>query len=170
MPFPTWLAGQRITADALQEMMPLRADKTVTSTYNNTTVTPDPELFLNLPAAGTYRVELHSFFALNTDNACDVRVGFSYSSGNWNFGAIGATGAITTGSNFAGEWLARTDAPTNQFITVGLSSTQSLHSVYKGTFRANSAQTLFAGYAQNVASAQVVSVIDGSYMTAWRVA
>lgn len=170
MPFPTWLAGQRITADALQEMMPLRADKTVTSTYTNATVTNDPELFLNLPAAGTYRVELHSFFALNTDNACDVRVGFGYTSGNWNFGAIGSNSGITTGSTFAGEWLARTDAPTGQFITVGLSSTQALHAYYKGVFRANSAQTLFAMYAQNVASAQVVSVIDGSYMTAWRVA
>jgi len=170
VPFPTWLAGQRITAQALQEMMPLRADKTVTSTFTGTTVTNDPELFLNLPSAGTYRVELQVFFALNTDNACDVRVGFGYTSGNWNFGAIGANGSITTGSTFAGEWLARTDAPTAQFIALGLSSTQSLHAVYKGTFRANSAQSLTAMFAQNVASAQVVSVIDGSYMTAWRVA
>lgn len=170
MPFPTWLAGQRITAEALQEMAPMRADKTVTQTFNSTTLTADNELFVTVPAAGTYRWEMHGFFALNTDNACDVRVGFQYASGSNDFGAIGATGAITTGSNFAGEWLARTNAVSGQFVTVGLSSTQALHALYKGNFRANSAQTFFAAFAQNVASAQLVSVLEGSYMTMQRVA
>lgn len=169
MPFPTWQAGQRITAQALSEMIPLRADKTVTSNYTNTTMTNDAELFLVLPSAGTYRIELQNFVGLNTDNACDVRIGFGYTSGNLQFGAIGANGGITTGSTFAGEWLPRMDATSGQFITTGLSSTQNTQSLYKATFRANSAQTFYAMYSQNVASAQPVVLLDGSYMTAIRV-
>lgn len=170
MPFPTWLAGQRITAEALNEMMPLRADKTVTTTAGNSTLSVDPEMFLNIPAAGIYRFEAHCFFGPNTDNAADVRVAFTYASGNLNWGGIGSGQTITTATIFAGEWLARTDAATTTVISFGLSPASNTHVLLKGVFRANSAQFFGLQWAQTVTSATLTSLLDGSYMTAQRVA
>ncbi|MDX3214577.1 hypothetical protein PV318_03325 [Streptomyces sp. ME02-6991-2B] len=107
---PRFRAGQRLTAGALNAVLPLTAYKTTTTARTSTTaLTADPDLFVNLPSDGaTYAIE--AFLSITgpvISSAGGISVGLSYSgtqvanSGTWIGQGIGTSS--TSSVNFAGQ-------------------------------------------------------------------
>jgi hypothetical protein len=89
--FPTFLAGQRITASLLSSALPITVRKTSdTSRSSTTTATPDPHLqFPNLVANGVYY--LTGFIQYSSSTAADILIDWTTPAGaQGNWGGFGA--------------------------------------------------------------------------------
>jgi hypothetical protein len=106
--YPTFLAGQRITASLLSSGLPQTARKTAdTSRASTTTATADPHLAFDVEASAVYA--WHGWIKYFADPAADLMVDFTVPSGSlgeWNGFAAGSG---TTTSSTVGYSL-RTEA------------------------------------------------------------
>jgi hypothetical protein len=109
MPYPTYLAGQRITPSLLQAAVPLEAMKTAdTDRASTTTVTADPELILALAASAEYQIE-GMILTSNANQAGDLMCTLA-----------GPAGAVGTWSVMGPDTLASSDANTIRQRSFGL--------------------------------------------------
>ncbi len=90
--YPEILAGNRITAQLLDSMLPDEVAKTATQgVTSSTTLVDDAELFVAVEASATYHVEL--FLLHDSDPAGDFKLGWTAPSGatmTWGGHAAGA--------------------------------------------------------------------------------
>lgn len=177
----TWVVGEVVTAAMLNtEIRAQFADllgrflfaiKTVDEPVTSSTVLQnDDHLFVTLPTTGTYKIDAHLFTGLNTDNAADIAIGFSFPTGTMHFSAVGAHNGITAGSAAQTEWIGRTSAGSGTTtVPLGLSSNSTLGAHIKGTFVATATGLLRLMWAQNGSSAQPSRLLIGSSMEVRRV-
>lgn len=175
--YPSWAAGQRITAAQLTAMLPdvviKAADESLSS---NTTLQNDDELFLSVAASAKYVVDLQ-IFAITAANDVteDIKLGFTFPSGSTlHFSGTGPNNADLSGaasSNSNGEWIARMSATSGTTtIPYGMSGVELGLSLRAILITSTTAGTLQLQWAQNSSTANALTVSAGSMMRARRVA
>jgi hypothetical protein len=75
-------AGQRVTADLLDELIPLSAVKSGDQHYTNTTFAADSELFIDVDANATYLVVSSLFYEGGTLASSDIKIEWTIPSGS----------------------------------------------------------------------------------------
>ncbi|MEU5596810.1 hypothetical protein [Streptomyces sp. NPDC020298] len=180
--YPTFLAGQRLTASLLRSAQVQCLRKTAdTSRSATTTQTADPHLQMDVVAGGVYTI--WGWLKYDALAAADFVVGFSYptgSLGEW----VGVGGGTTVTSSTAGggtqqdavsTWgynvrLETTDIPaTRTYGGLGVGNTLTVD--IKATFRIGAtAGTLALTWAQSSSSATATTVYTDSWLNVQRTA
>jgi hypothetical protein len=162
--FPSWLAGQRITAEQLLAGLPYMAVKPgATSVTSSTTLITDPDLQLVLPGPGTYVIDGYLNYTGSSVGAGDIKGTFEYSGGinfaNWDFQAIATTGGVQmcTGPNAFGIAVAR-----------GTDGGTWMGAHLLGLLVATSGGTLSWNWAQNTSNATSTNIRQGSWIRAFQ--
>ena len=158
-----WQAGQSITADGLNQMVPRFAFKAATtSRASTTTATADPDLTLDLGAddLGDWAIEIFLNATGAALGAGDIKVGLSYSGtvgdGVW-MGQGTDTAAITSLHGFGRS----IDDLTQSFgVNGGNFSVVSIN----GSISPTTTGTLAVVWAQNTSSATATNLRVGSWM------
>lgn len=76
MPYPVFVAGQRLTAGLLTEMQPVTVRKLASQQIaSSTTLANDNELFVTLEAGATY--EMNGLFLYAAHSSGDFKIGFA---------------------------------------------------------------------------------------------
>ena len=137
---------------------------------STTTLTNSTQLTVAIPAAGTYRVELHAYLYSTTAVTDGVTANMNYSG---TFTAIGSyyggyaiyTGGLTAVQNE--EFSATVNNANTQLtsITLGTNSAQPSSHVLTGNLIATGAGTLAYAFAESVSGVDTCNLGVGSYMT-----
>lgn len=138
------------------------------SRSGTTTMADDDHLFLTVPAAGTYDIDLWLGAKTATDAAGDIRVGFAFPTGTIYVHHFGITSSLASGTE--GDLKAPFGFGASPFLlsTFGLSANDSslhLHAVLVAT----ASGTLSFQWAQGVSHASATTVVAGSSMLMRRV-
>lgn len=170
MPYPTWLAGERVTAQRLNELV-LTATKTSgESVVSSTVLQNDNELVIaNIPANSTWTID--AFLVWQGNETGDIKFAFAFTTPatvNW---AISGGDSLDTAYN-AGATRGRTQyfasanqtsSPTGAIDMAG--STSPLHGRVSGLLaNGSSASTLQLMWAQNTSNATSTTVLAGSWL------
>lgn len=168
--YPTWVAGEDITADKLNSMLPMFARKTADETVNNTTtVQNDNELLFSVEANAIYALD--GWIKYSSSTTADISFDWTVPTGalgEWGGWAVGRNAAdsvngntIRTDSNdIAG---ARTFGGTGEGV--------SLTAIIYGTLRTSStAGTYQFQWAQAAADATDTVVYSDSWLRLQRIA
>lgn len=170
--YPQWLAGQDITADQLNEMIPKVVRKTAdTSRSSTTTTTADPELSLTLAANAVYVWD--GWLKYSADPAVDMTVDFTVPSGALGEWSAHAAGSGTGGSLTVGYSI-RTESndisqPRNYYGTTAADNAPLTAFLY-GTIRTSSGGTFSLDWAQGSSGASPTTVYTDSWLRFQRIA
>jgi hypothetical protein len=156
---PFFSAGQKLTATALQRVVPLAAYKAADEIVNNsTTFQNDDDLFLSLEANAVYLGELHLLY--NTGSTPDLKYQFtkpaSCTLADWSFIGYSTAGALVYG--FGGE-----------AISIGGTGAKLTADAW-GLITTTSAGVLQLQWAQNTLNASDSTLMAGSYLLCQRLA
>ncbi len=169
--YPQWLAGQDVSADQLNEMLPKFLRKTVDTTKTSTTtVAADPELQITLAANAVYCWD--GWVKYSADPTADFVVDFTAPSG-----ALGEWGAHGAGSSTAGQTSAgysiRTESNDIQQFRTYYGTTAAdntpLTVFFYGTVRTSSGGTFSLDWAPSNSVASPVTVYTDSWLRFQRV-
>lgn len=170
MPYPTWSAGQKVTAAALTAAQELAAYKAGdTSRASVTTAAADPDLALTVEANAVY--EVRGYLIYGADPTIDLKLGFTGPSGatfDWNYGGqdgtqTGTSSPLITDSQALGSFAYILGGVTN--------NAKKMHAKLGGTLRVGSTAGAFSlVWAQQVSSATAVIVYAGSTLVLERIA
>lgn len=167
--YPNVLAGQDISADLLNAMLPKVAYKpNTTSRASNTTAADDPDLIIGLGAndLGTYLMEGFITYTGGAITVGGLKMAFNYTgtatAGTW--GTVGHTTASLTENHVVGGALT---GGTQSFGTNGGSFDTLLIS---GSITATTAGTLSFQWAQASSSATATNIRLGSWLKLTRIA
>lgn len=167
--YPDIKAGQDITADLLNSMLPLIATKDATeSVTSSTTMQNDDELFVSVVANATYIVQM--FLLHDSATAGDIKIGFS--SPTDSVFAWGVHGANTTNTSSAAvSSVNMTLQTTTATVSFGGGGSTGTAAFVAGTLTtAGTAGTFRFQWAQDVSSATASNVRQGSWLSLTRVA
>lgn len=163
---PRFRAGQRLTAASLNAVLPRTAYKlNTTGRASTTTLTPDPDLFIDIPAdaLGTYAIEV--FLCVTgpvLGSTAGIALGMSYSgtqvanTGTWM--AQGNAVGSTTTVNFAGRSI------TGAGFSFGTNGNNFSVVLMNGLISAATAGTLAVVWAQNASGTTPVNVRSASWL------
>lgn len=170
--YPQWLAGQDITADQLNEMIPKVIRKTTdTARTSTTTTTADPELSLTLAANAVYVWD--GWVKYSADPAVDMTVDFTVPSGALGEWAAHGAGSGTAGVTTAG-YLIRTEsndvAQARNYYGLNAGDSQPLTVFLYGTIRTSSGGTFSLDWAQGSSGASATTVYTDSWLRFQRIA
>ena len=180
--YPTFLAGQRITAALLRSAQPQVARKTAdTARSATTTNTADPHLQFEVTANAVYAWS--GWIKYDGDVAADLVITFTAPSGalgEWaghgvGITVIGATNTPTIESNTSRSngYMLRTESnDVAQFRTYGVLGVGNPLSVFiNGTLRVGSTGgTWSLDWSQSVSSATATTIYTDSYISLQRIA
>lgn len=162
----TFTAGQQLTADSLNALVPQRVIKSTNQTVtSSTTLVNDSELFLDLVAGHTYRISLNVIGGGAT--AGDIKIGWTTS------GTMSMVGTrLCTGPGVSTATTADTTARVSAFGTLttafayGTDSTlqSGINEEFLLTVTANGRLTM--QWAQNASSGTASTVGAGSWLMA----
>lgn len=172
MRYPTWLAGQTVTAALLSSMLPLEAYKTGnTDRLSTTTFVDDPDLTFDLEANAVYFVEF--FLLMGATTAADIKTSWTVPSGAAGLKSVIGPGSAAVDAN-ADNISMRTGVHgfTTQINYSGVrNATASLFRGYEHaivtTFAAGTCAIRWAQVASDAAASRMSA---GSYARAKRVA
>lgn len=162
--YPTWSAGQRVTAAGLTAMEPLIAYKLANEQVtSSTTLQNDDELFLAVEAGGLYILDCWVEFTATS--GVDIKVAWTFPAGSsMNYSALGT--GITNYTDYDSSVVAggtSRGARGNGATPQGISS--------RGHLQASStAGTLQLQWAQNTSNAAATTVLAGSWIRLNRIA
>lgn len=160
MPF---LSGQRLTADALNALLPVSAVKAAdTSRASNATPSADPELTITVTAGRTYMIEAD--LAATGSTAGDIQY-------QWSFGVgITATSSHVLGPAVAMTNRDSTDVRTRQVAptTAGGLGVEAASSTTRIRFSVTASATgvISLLWAQSTSNATATVLLAGSYIVA----
>jgi hypothetical protein len=165
--YPTLLAGQRITADLLNSMLPIHAAKSAdTSRASTTTITADPELQVPVEANADYI--FHALIRYSGSTAGDMSVIFTSPSGStgvWGGNLYETTATLATDPQIA------TRTPLNSQRDIGcISSSVSMILRISGRIRMGSTAGTFSfDWAQVTSNATATIVSTDSWLMLRRI-
>ena len=163
--YPTVYAGQRITGDLLQQMLPLWVVKPApTSRASTTTLANDPDLVIDLPRVGTWAFDVWLNYTGGTLGSSDLKLGMNYS-GTSSFAAWGVNG-ITLAST------SQLNAGGNSFtgsLALGTSGGTFFTGDIHGQVTVSTTGTLALQWAQNTSSATSTNLRQGCWMRAYQI-
>lgn len=172
MPYPTFLAGQRLTADLLTKSQPLFAYKDGDTTIiSDSTLNDDPDLFLTVEALAVYR--LTAYFKVLGGTTGDIKFQFNTPSadGSGSWGSHGLSVASTSESTI-GTTAVRSQRFTmdssGSFGTVSSATGQAMD--VSGILRTSSAGTFQLSWAQDTSTATDTVLQSDSWIELLRVA
>ncbi len=174
----TWIAAEIVTAalmnthvrdnlSALADRIQLvrkSADETVTS---STTLQDDDELLFTAVAGSSYKFTLGLIVSCASGTP-DFKVGFSAPAGSLTWGVVGLDTAATSGT--AQAVMSGRGVGTSGTSATVASVNGRLHVVLTGTFKCTTSGTVRFRWAQDTSSVSGVTVEEGSYIEAIRVA
>lgn len=171
--YPAILAGQRITASLLLNMLPLTAYKTANTDRSATTLfADDPDLLLPLAASAVYLVSMRIYFATPTGGgaplfktAWDVPAGWT---GNRTCMGPGSAATDSGADNMAGHYGVH-NPPTAVTYGGRNSSTNLAIALETAILTTTTAGNVALQWAQATSSASPVRVGAGSSITATRI-
>jgi hypothetical protein len=173
--YPTFAAGQKLTAALLNAAIPSVAYKASDqSVTNSTTVVNDNDLSFSVVSGATYNID--SYLQWVGNDTGDIKFGFTFpASSTLSFAIIGPDDTATTfasgGTRGTGEWFARNGQTSSPSGTIQVSgSTSTLAGIIKGQLVCNTTGTLQLQWAQNTANATATTLKAGSWMSLKRVA
>ena len=156
---PFFSAGQKLTASALQRIVPLAAYKAADEIVNNSsTFQNDDDLFLSLEANAVYEGHLHLLY--NSGSTPDLKYQFTKPSGctlvDWSFIGYNTGGTLVYG--FGGE-----------AISIAGNGSKLVADAW-GLITTTSAGVLQMQWAQNTTNASDSTLMAGSYLLCQRLA
>jgi hypothetical protein len=171
--YPEILAGNRITAQLLDSMLPdvvvKAANETVTS---STTLQNDDELFVSVEANAQYEVSLRLLHDSDNTAAADVKMSWTGPSGATMF--WGGHGANVAESGASSGTITATNMEThliNETMTFGGGDSTGTYAILGGVLVTSStAGTLQYQWAQNTSNAIASTVRAGSTLSVRRIA
>ncbi len=179
--YPTWVAGEDITADKLNAMLPKVARKTADETRTSTTTTTnDSELLFAVEANAVY--VWHGWLKYGGDNDGDIAIDFNVptgSLGEWSAHGVGepvisanGTPALVTDTAGIRGYMLRTETnDVDQFRTYGIITGSNLSIILYGTLRTGSTAGTFAlSWAQAASFATATTLFTDSWLSLQRVA
>lgn len=165
--YPTWAAGEDITADKLSAGLTMAVWKTAATTRaSTTTAVDDPDLVMALAAGATYFFDLWVFNTGAAIGTGDIKVAVNYSGTSSGYGWIG-TGIATTGATATNVKGNAIGTGTQAF---GVNGGTFGDIKITGSIATTTAGNLSLQWAQNTSNATNTVVRAGSYLRAWRVA
>lgn len=153
MPFT---AGQKLTADALNQLLPTIAAKATDQTVNNSsTLVDDDDMVIALAANSVYRFE--AVFVYNSNTTADIKIGYTIPSG-------ASTTAVTDYFDTAltRNMIPHVAAPTTGTPMGGNASNAPAWT--KGTVTTTTAGNLTIRWAQNTTNASNTVMKAGSFL------
>lgn len=169
--YPRWVAGEDITADQLNAMLPKVVRKTAdTSRASTATPSADPELQITLDANAVYVWD--GWLKYFADPAGDLQIDFTAPSGTlgeWvGFGA----GSSTSGAAATTGYLIRTETNDIMQSRSYYGTTNGTHGVLlQGTIRTSSTSGTFSlDWAQGSSDATATVVYTDSWLRFQRIA
>lgn len=165
--FPTWAAGQRVTAGRLQQMQWIDAVKgAATGRASNTTVAADPDLVLSL-GTGTYEFEGFLNYTGGVLGSSDLKLAMVYS-GTSSYG-VWAVNGVTTGGTTQAQ-MGGNGLGTAGTIIVGTNGGAFLSVDIKGLLITTGSGTLSVYWSQNTSSATATTLRQGCWTRARQIA
>lgn len=169
--YPTWYAGEDITADKLNSGFPVVARKTADQTKtSNATAAADTELFFSVAANAVYIMD--GWIKYDSASAADILIDWSAPSGSlgewtgWGIG-LGTTAATTNGYSIRVETNDLTNS--RSFAGIGVGSLATI--MLKGTLRTGStAGTYSMDWAQGTSDATNTTIYTDSWIRLQRIA
>jgi hypothetical protein len=182
--YPTFLAGQRITASLLRSAQPMTARKTAdTARAATTSLVEDPHLQVDVVAGAVYTVK--GIIKYDGPSAADININFAAPAGSlgewfgWGVGhspviSFNTTPAIVSDSQQSRGYPIRTETndvtQARSFGCVGTALTP-LTAMIWGMLRVGSTAGTYAlRWAQNTSDASAVTVYTDSYLELQRIA
>lgn len=167
--YPTILAGQTLTADLLNSMLPTFVYKTANEDRaSNATLTDDTDLTLALAGSAVYYVEMYIHYA--TPTAAGFQTAWTVPSGaTGNRWTTGAGSNQITSDNVSGRWTVIAYASSASYGDRG-SSTNQLGLLEQSVMTTTNAGTVALQWAQDVSTAANTRVAAGSFLRATRLA
>ncbi len=180
--YPTFLAGQRITASLLSSAQAITARKTAdTSRSAFTTQTADPHMTANVSANAVYTFS--GWLSYDGATAADIIIGFSSPSGTaglWVGHGGGITVTSATGGGGTQQDVVSTWGYNVRLETTSINATRTygclgvgtpMSVMLNGTVRIGSTAGTFAlTWAQNASNATATSVYTDSWIALQRIA
>lgn len=167
-PYPTWFAGQSITAEMLAASLTSLALKATNQTSTSATLLDDAELFLPVAAGGIYRVRF-VIYASSASATPDLKTAWAAPSGA--SGSKFVQGPTDTAASFTSRTNTTMRASGHQ-ITTAIPyqlDTAAVGIEEEGIVTVGStAGVIRLQFAQNTANATATTVQAASYMTAER--
>jgi hypothetical protein len=168
--YPQWLAGQDITADQLNLMLPMVARKVTDTARTSTgTATADPELTFTLAANAVYIMD--GWIKYSADASGDLLIDWNVPSGclgEWSGIAIGLGTSASTTSGYSLRTETNDIDQARSFAGIGAANTVSLQ-IY-GTIRTSSGGTYAMTWAQGASFATATTLYTDSWLRLQRVA
>lgn len=167
--YPNVLAGQDITADLLNSMLPQVAYKTTgEAVTSSTTMQNDDELFVPVVASSVYLAEL--FLLYDAAAAGDIKIGWTAPSGaSLAWTVVGATTAETT--NTSVSTLNMQTRTTSETASLGGSSSTGIGATAYGRLTVSTtAGNLQFQWAQDTSNGTATNVRAGSVLKLTRLA
>lgn len=166
--YPSWQAGQRVTAAALTQMEALYAIKNAaTSRSSNTTLAIDPDLQIALPSAGTFVFEAWINYTGGTLGSSDLKIAPVFG-GTTSWAWWGISGSTTGSINQVNQ--TADGIGTSTAKAIGTSGGAFLSAQISGSISASSAGTLSLYWAQNTSSATSTNLRQGCWLRAFQIA
>ena len=158
MPYPTFLAGQRLTADLLTKSQPLFAYKDGdTSIISSSTLADDPDLQLTVEALAVY--EFTGFLKVLGNTTGDFKVQFNTpsadGSGSWGTHGLSTAAAAETDANRTQRFVMDAAA---SFGTVSTATGQAFD--IAGILRTSSAGTFKMSWAQDTSTGTAATIVQ----------
>lgn len=175
MPFPSFAAGQKLTAANMQDVVDLHryvekaSNQSVTS---SATMVDDTELFLSVEANATYVYECLVLGSSAANAAGDLKLAFSSPAGAVVMGTVQAPNnvALASGSTADGEYVARFTLSDASTLPVGV-STSAIGIIVNGRIlTGGTAGEMRLRWAQIAANANATTINARSYLRLFRVA
>lgn len=166
--YPTVLAGQDITADLMNSMLPQYKYKTAGTIRTNNTLTDDPDLTIQLAANAVYVIEFHIAYCANTTN---IRALWTIPSGATGTRMVQALGSTQTGNDNTSVQ-SRVISLTSAANYGDASSVAAVncYAFEQAVLTTTNAGTCAFQWAQTATTAENTQVGAGSYMKVTRIA
>ncbi len=169
------LAQDAATKAYVDAWKPIYAERTTDkSLTSNATIQDDGQLFLSIPAATKWIINVNLLYAALTTG--DIKVGYTFPASGWQVGVwAGGPGPAVAGYDSTTQWHAHardTATPTNTVEAGGVGASQGTW--FMNVLRVNntsaSAGNLVLQWAQRLSAATATIVYTDSHMIGWRVA
>lgn len=170
MGYPTWLAGEEITADKLNSLITAAIKTTSEAVTSSTTLQNDDALFVSVAASATYRMDLLLLHDSDATAAADIKVGWTGPAGaTMHWGVVGANTASTSSTTVPNSNM-QTALITETASFGGGDSTGTTALVAGTLVTSTTAGTLQLQWAQETSNAVATNVRAGSHLVLTRIA
>lgn len=170
----TVFAGQPIAASDFNDWLPKSATKAALTGRNTTTTnSADPDLSISLPATSTWRFTADLYLSSAANAAGDWRGAFTWTgTASVTYGGVGIVTAIASGGSGDGIFSPSTrldsSTPGADFL-IGC-STAGISAFITGRIVCTTAVALTLSWSQRVSNGNDTRVLEGSSLTAVRLA